>query len=75
MNNTTKRKAPFSFRLSKEKLKEFQGLSAEAKLQWLEEANSFVNEFVSPEKLRRWEEFKKAGAESTTTPRGGGLKR
>jgi hypothetical protein len=63
MNSIPKIKAPFSFRLSKEKLKEFQGLSAEAKLQWLEEANSFVNEFVSPEKLRRWEEFKKAGAE------------
>jgi hypothetical protein len=63
MNNIPKIKTPFSFRLSKEKLKEFQGLSAEAKLQWLEEANSFVNEFVSPEKLRRWEEFKKAGAE------------
>jgi hypothetical protein len=64
MNNIPKIKAPFSFRLSKEKLKEFQGLSAEAKLQWLEEANMFVNEFVSPEKLRRWEEFKKAGQKS-----------
>jgi len=63
MNNIPKIKVPFSFRLSKEKLKEFQGLSAEAKLQWLEEANMFVNEFVSPEKLRRWEKFKKAGAE------------
>jgi hypothetical protein len=63
MNNTTKRKAHFSFRLSKEKLKEFQGISAEAKLQWLEEANRFVNEFVSPEKLRKWAEFNKPGAE------------
>lgn len=53
-------KGPFSFRLSKEKLREFQGLSAEAKLQWLEDANSFVNEFVSPEKRRKWEEFIKA---------------
>jgi len=51
----------FSFRLSKEKLREFQGLSAEAKLQWLEDANRFVNEFVSPEKRRKWEEFIKAG--------------
>jgi hypothetical protein len=58
MNNIPRRKAPFSFRLSKEKLKEFHGLSAEAKLQWLEEANMFVNEFVSPEKLRKWEELK-----------------
>jgi hypothetical protein len=63
MNNIPERKAPFSFCLSKENLREFQGLSAEAKLQWLEEAIMFVNEFVSPEKLRKWEEFKKAGAE------------
>jgi len=52
---------PFSFRLSIEKLREFQGISAEAKLQWLEDANRFVNEFVSPDKRRRWEEFIKAG--------------
>ena len=63
MDDIPKIKVPFSFRLSKEKLKEFQGISAEAKLQWLEEANRFVNKFVSPEKLRKWEEFKKAGAE------------
>jgi hypothetical protein len=59
MNKTSKKGAPFSFRLSKEKLMEFQGLSAEAKLQWLEEANSFVAEFVSIEKRKRWEEYLK----------------
>jgi len=48
MNKTSKKGAPFSFRLSKEKLMEFQGLSAEAKLQWLEEANSLsLNSFRS----------------------------
>jgi hypothetical protein len=61
MNINLEKKEPFSFRLSKEKLREFQGLSAEAKLQWLEDANRFVNEFVSPEKRRKWEEFIKGG--------------
>jgi hypothetical protein len=61
MDEAPETKTPFSFRLSKEKLREFQGLSAEAKLQWLEDANSFVNEFVSPEKRRKWEEFIKSG--------------
>ncbi len=60
MDEAPETKAPFSFRLSIEKLREFQGISAEAKLQWLEDANSFVNEFVSPEKRRKWEEFIKA---------------
>jgi hypothetical protein len=64
MGSIPRIKAPFCFRISKEKLKEFRNLSAETKLQWLEEANMFVNEFVSPEKLRRWEDFKKTGQES-----------
>ncbi|OHE58148.1 MAG: hypothetical protein A2Z47_08285 [Thermodesulfovibrio sp. RBG_19FT_COMBO_42_12] len=42
-NNLDKKKKPFSFRLSKEKLKEFLGFSAEAKLEWLEGVNKFVN--------------------------------
>jgi len=28
---------------------------------WLEEANSFVSEFVSTEKQKRWEEYVKGG--------------
>jgi hypothetical protein len=37
-----------------EALKQFKDVSPEAKLNWLEEANRFVNDFVSPEKLERW---------------------
>lgn len=55
MNKIPEKKALYSHRLSKEKLREFLGFSAEAKLEWLEEANKFVNEFVPPEKRRRWE--------------------
>jgi len=57
MNEIPEKKVLYSHRLSKEKLREFLGFSAEAKLEWLEEANKFVNEFVPPEKRRRWEEF------------------
>lgn len=55
MNEIPEKKVLYSHRLSKEKLIEFLGFSAEAKLEWLEEANKFVNEFVPPEKRRRWE--------------------
>ena len=45
---------PFVHSLSKEKLAEFRGVSAEAKLQWLEDANRFVRQFVSARKQARW---------------------
>jgi hypothetical protein len=51
----------FAFRLSKEKIKEFRGYSAEDKLDWLEEANKFVADFVPEKKLRRWKNFINAG--------------
>ena len=57
MNETPKKKVPYSHHLSKEKLSEFLGFSAEAKLEWLEEANKFVKEFVPLEKRKRLEEF------------------
>ena len=57
MNETQRKKVQYSYRLSKEKLREFLGSSAEAKLEWLEEANRFINEFLPSEKRKRWEEF------------------
>lgn len=47
----------FAFRVSKEKIKEFAKLSAEEKLNWLEDANNFVAAAVPDEKLKRWEKF------------------
>jgi hypothetical protein len=47
----------FAFRLSKEKIMEFSKLSAEDKLNWLEDANRFVAEFLPEEKLKKWEKF------------------
>jgi hypothetical protein len=57
MNETSKKKVRYSYRFSKEKLREFIGFSAESKLEWLEEANKFINEFLPSEKRERWEEF------------------
>jgi len=51
------KKKPFAFRPSQEALKQFKDASPEAKLNWLEEANRFVNDFVSPEKLERWKKI------------------
>jgi hypothetical protein len=57
MNKAQKKKVQYSYRSSKEKLREFLGVSTEAKLEWLEEANRFINEFLPSEKRKRWEEF------------------
>ena len=48
---------PFAFRPSPESLKQFKDASPEAKLNWLEEANRFVNDFVPREKLERWKKI------------------
>jgi len=57
MNETPGKKVQYSPRVSKEKLREFLSFSAEAKLEWLEEANRFINEFLPSEKRKRREEF------------------
>lgn len=57
MTSQEQRKKPFVFHPSQETLKQFKDASPEAKLNWLEEANRFVNEFVSPQKLARWKKI------------------
>ncbi len=51
------KKKQFVFCPSPETLKQFKDAPPEAKLNWLEEANRFVNEFVSPQKLERWKKI------------------
>ena len=53
-NQTNK---PFVFRPSPETLKQFKDASAEAKLNWLEEASRFVRDFVPREKLEKWKKI------------------
>jgi hypothetical protein len=50
-------KKPFAFRPSTETLKAFRIASAEAKLNWLEDANRFVRDFVPAEKLEKWKKI------------------
>ena len=57
MTDQEPKKKPFAFRPSQEALKQFKDASPEAKLNWLEEANRFVNDFVSPQKLERWKKI------------------
>ena len=51
------REKPFVFRPSTDTLNAFKDASAEDKLNWLEEANQFVRDFVSPEKLEMWKKI------------------
>lgn len=49
---------PFVLRITREKLEECRGMSPEAKLRWLQEANRLINKFLSQDKLARWEKIK-----------------
>ena len=57
MTNQEPRKKPFAYRPSPETIKQFKDASPETKLNWLEEANKFVHDFVSPSKLERWKKI------------------
>jgi hypothetical protein len=50
-------KKPFAFHTSTETLKAFRSTSAEAKLNWLEDANRFVRDFVPAKKLEIWKKL------------------
>jgi hypothetical protein len=50
-------KKPFAFRPSTDALRQFKNATPEAKLNWLEEASRFVNDFVSPTKQERWKKI------------------
>ena len=57
MKDSPENKIAFSFYLSKETRKELRKFSAKEKLDWLEEANEFVADFVPEAKLKRWKKF------------------
>jgi hypothetical protein len=46
----------FAYEFSREKLEEFRFMSAEARLEWLEEAQRFVYKFLDKEKRGLWDE-------------------
>ena len=57
MKDSPENKRAVSFYLSKETRKELRKFSAKEKLDWLEEANEFVADFVPEAKLKRWKKF------------------
>ena len=52
--NPPKARKPFAFRLTKEKLEQCRGMSAQEKLRWLEETHRFIQNFNSADQLARW---------------------
>jgi hypothetical protein len=48
----------FAFTLDKEKIRATYNMSAKDKLEWLEEANRFVNASMTPAKRKRWAKIK-----------------
>ena len=50
-------KKTFVFRPSRETLRAFKNASAEARLNWLEEARRFVEDLVPPRKLEKWKKI------------------
>lgn len=69
-DDRTTKSEPFVHRLSKENLLQFKDASAEAKLQWLEEAQTFIRQFVGARKLERWQAFVRKGAKKDKGVRG-----
>jgi len=49
-------KNSFALTMGRNKIKETYKLSPEDKLNWLEEANEFIEKVLSPEKKRIWME-------------------
>lgn len=56
MGKAKKRLVEFVHALSPERLKEFEHMSAKARLQWLEEANAFINKTLGIEKRAEFDE-------------------
>lgn len=59
MKSQNGRHLPEGFVLDKEKIRMFMNASPAAKLQWLEDANSFLIKALGKDKLERWEKFRR----------------
>ena len=46
----------FAYEFTREKLEEFRYMSAQARLEWLEQARNFVYKFVHRDKRIQWDE-------------------
>lgn len=55
----SKIKKPYSFKPDKEYIRQTMNMPAYAKLEWLQEANEFINRALSKRKRKIWEKFRK----------------
>jgi len=46
----------FAYEFTREKLEEFRFMSAQARLEWLEEAQNFIYKFIDRGKRIQWDE-------------------
>jgi hypothetical protein len=49
----------FSYTVSDEQIRKWRALSAEQKLEWLEQANAFINQALTPKRRAIMEKFRK----------------
>jgi beta-lactamase class D len=57
------KKTEYVFTISPERLRLFKRLTPEERFLWLEEAQEFVKNALSEEKLKKWMLYKKGGIE------------
>ncbi|MBU0687694.1 MAG: hypothetical protein KKB81_07645 [Candidatus Margulisbacteria bacterium] len=57
-NNFAKASKGYSYTIDRKRLLEFAKFSIEDRLQWLEEANEFLNKVASPETKKMWQLFR-----------------
>ncbi len=58
----------FSYRFSDEKVRWWQSISAQQKLEWLEEANTFLRLVLNDEKQQIVKAFREGANSRTTVP-------
>lgn|GEM_PF-1700536 len=46
----------FAHQITREQIEQFRCMSAEVRLQWLEDANKFIDTFLDKAKRTRWDE-------------------
>lgn len=60
MNKNNKISSWRGLKIDKERLFEFSKMSIESRLQWLEEANEFLNTITNKEIKHKWQIFKES---------------
>jgi len=54
----TEARSKFAYKIDRERLLEFSKMSVEARLEWLEEANKFLNTIKDKRIRKKWQMFR-----------------